>query len=48
MITINIKIPEDLHRDLKIIAAKTGNSLKSVIIMALEDLVKRQENKERS
>lgn len=47
MITINIKIDDNLHRDLKVIAARTGLTLKSVIVLALEQLVKHQEQKER-
>lgn len=47
MITINIKIPASLHRDLKIIAARTGLTLKSVIIMALENLLKHQDQQDR-
>lgn len=39
--------PEELHRDLKIVAAKTGLTMKSVIIKAIEELVRKQEMKER-
>ncbi len=47
MVTINIKIDDGLHRDLKIIAARTGLTLKSVIIMALENLLKHQDQQDR-
>lgn len=47
MKTINIQISDELHYDLKIIAAKTGNTLKSVVILALENAVNKQAEKER-
>lgn len=47
MKTINISIDDALHYNLKLIAAQTGNTLKTVVIMALEELVKYQEKKER-
>lgn len=47
MKTINIQISDQLHYDLKIIAAKTGNTLKSVVILALENVVNKQAEKER-
>ena len=44
---INISIDDDLHYDLRNIAAKTGLTMKSVIIKAIEELVRKQEMKER-
>lgn len=44
---INIELPNGLHHDLKVIAAQTGNTLKSVIILTLEKMVREIEEKER-
>ena len=47
MKTINIQISDELHYDLKIIAAKTGNTLKSVVILALDNAVNKQAEAEK-
>lgn len=44
---INILIDDALHYSLKLIAAKTGQTLKSVIVLTLERMVKDIEEKER-
>lgn len=47
MKTINIQISDELHYALRNIAAKTNNTIKSVIILALENVVNKQAEKER-
>ena len=42
MKTINIQISDELHYALRNIAAKTNNTLKSVVILALENAVNKQ------
>ncbi len=37
MVNINIEIPEDTHKRIKILAATKGTSLKELIIHALEE-----------
>jgi predicted HicB family RNase H-like nuclease len=37
MVNVNIEIPEDIHKKVKILAASQGVSLKDLIIKALED-----------
>lgn len=37
MVNINIEIPEDVHRKIKILAASEGKSLKDLIIEVLEE-----------
>jgi hypothetical protein len=41
--SINYEIPEDLHRELKVIAARQGATLKAVVIAALRDYVETAE-----
>jgi len=36
MANINISIPDDVHKDLKVAAVMQGNSLKTLIIKTLE------------
>lgn len=42
---INIHLADTLHMDLKIVAAKTGLTLKAVIIKILEDAIRKEEVK---
>ena len=44
---INVEIDEELHRDLRMLAARSGVTTKAVIVMALENFVRKQEEKER-
>lgn len=47
MADINLRhLPETLHRDLKIIAAKRGVSLKWLLVTALERLVAEEQRTE--
>ncbi len=36
MVNINIEVPEDLHRQLKLAAVLTGQTLKGYVIAALD------------
>jgi predicted transcriptional regulator len=42
------EFPDELHRDLKILAAKSGLTLKATMVKALEQFVKEQIEKERA
>jgi predicted HicB family RNase H-like nuclease len=37
MVNINIEVPEEVHKKIKILAASQGISLKELIIRALEE-----------
>ena len=37
MVNINIEVPEDTHKKIKILAAANGMSLKELIIQSLEE-----------
>jgi predicted HicB family RNase H-like nuclease len=37
MVNINIEVPEDIHKKVKILAASKGISLKELITQALEE-----------
>ena len=37
MVNVNIEVPEDVHKKVKILAASKGISLKELIIQALEE-----------
>lgn len=39
MVNVNYEIPEELHRSIRIIAAKRGTTIKALLIEALEHLV---------
>jgi predicted HicB family RNase H-like nuclease len=39
MVNINIEIPEDIHKKIKILSAAEGISLKELIIQALEESI---------
>lgn len=41
MPNVNIEIPEEVHKKIKILSATEGVSLKELIIKALEEEVKR-------
>lgn len=44
---INISIEDDLHYDLRNMAAKTNLTIKALVIKAIEELIRKQEMKER-
>ncbi len=37
MVNINIEVPEDVHKKIKILAATKGKSLKDLIVESLEE-----------
>ena len=45
---INIDLDNELHYSLKVLAAKTGKTLKSVVVLTLEKMVREIEEKERA
>ena len=42
MIAINTEIPKELKRDIKVLAAKQGNTFKQVIIESLTEKLERE------
>jgi len=43
MVNINIEIPDDVHKKIKILSAMQGIPIKELIIKALEESVERRE-----
>lgn len=44
MVNINIEIPDEIHKKVKILSAMKGITLKEIIVQALEEYVDKHEN----
>ncbi|MCK5612835.1 3-hydroxyacyl-CoA dehydrogenase [Candidatus Pacearchaeota archaeon] len=44
MIIINVEIPEELKRDIKVLAAKQGKTFKKVVIESLAEKLEREKD----
>ena len=45
MVNINIEVPDEIHKKIKILSAIEGTPIKELIIQALEDSVKHEGKK---